>query len=262
MRRACLVMLLFVPSLFACGGGGGSSASDEAAPESGGSSVARDAVERWTENAEGVASYTVTMDMGGQESTETYVKRVVDGVPVFLPEGAEGQDAMAQFPQLLAAAREEGEGEVDGAATDILVVDDTAALDRVFASQGGPFRATRMEIHVGKDDDLMRQITVSGQATLPDGQAREVTNVIVLGDWREEDGFAYPFRTTTRVEGLSDMIQDAQAEMERQIAQLPEAQREAARQAMASQMQAAQQAASGDAIENVITVKELQVVRE
>lgn len=272
MRKGWLLPTMSLVGLLACGGGAEPGAADgdaESAVEAS-SSVAQDAIERWTENAEGVAGYTVTLETDGQERTENYVKEVVDGLPVFVPEGSQGsRDAMTQFPQLLAAAREEGTGDVGGEPTAILVVDDVATLTRIFAMEGGPFQPSRMEIHVGRDDHLMRQITITGQATMPGGgEAREVTTTVMLEDWRTTDGFAYPFRTATRTEGLSDLVQGstadvdaAAAEFERRLAEMPESQREAARQAMGNRFQAARQAASGDPLESVIVVKELQVRR-
>jgi hypothetical protein len=198
------------------------------------------------------------------------VKEVVDGIPVFRPEAVQGEarDAMVRMPQLMRTARAEGSGEVDGEATDVLVIDDAAALAEVFGGMGGPFQPSRMEIQVARDDHLMRQITITGNATGATGQASPITTVVRLEDWRTTDGFAYPFRTTSTTEGLGGMVPGgtgqmdaAMAEMERQIDQLPEAQREAARQAMSGRMEAARQAASGAPLETVITVKELRVSR-
>lgn len=272
MRGTALFSTLSILWLMACGNGGsdaGTATAEDGALEAG-SSVAQAAIDAWTENAEGVSGYTVTLETDGQESTDTYVKETVDGLPVFVPEGAEpgARDAMTQFPQLLAAAREQGTGSVDGEETDVLVVDDAATLTRIFAMEGGPFRPVRMEIHVGRSDHLMRQIEITGETTIPGGESREVTTIVTLGDWRTVDGFAYPWRTSTSTEGLSDLVQGstadidaAAAEFERQLAELPESQREAARQAMGSRFEAARQAASGDPLRTVIVVKDLQVRR-
>ncbi len=267
-----LVVFTAFMGLSACNKGGTEEAAEsaETGPAVASGSLASAVIDKWTDNAEGISGYTVTLTTDGSERTENYVKEDVNGIPVFVPEGTDpgSQDAMGQLPQLLATAREQGSGNVGGTATQILVVDDANALATLFPSEGGPFRPTRMEIQVGRDDLLVRQITLQGQATIPGGETRDVTNVVFLEDWRTVEGFAYPFRTTTRVEGLSDMVQSsaaeldaAAAEMERQIAQLPEAQREAARQAMAGRLQAARQMASGEPLESVTEVKDLQVRR-
>jgi hypothetical protein len=265
--------LLSILLLAACGGGGGTdadSATESETATQAGSDVAREAIEAWTENAEGVSGYTVTLETAGSERTETYVKEVVEGIPMFRPEGSTGgQDAMIQLPQLLAAARHEGSGDVGGVSTDVLIIDDAAALARLMPTDGGPFRPTSMEIQVGQDDRMMRQVKMIGEATIPGGEAREVTTTVQLDDWREVDGFAYPFRTTSRTEGLADIVPgsteqlDAAAqEFERQLAQMPEAQREAARRAMGNRLESVRNMAAGGPIEMLIVVKDLQVDRE
>ena len=87
-----------------------------------------------------------------------------------------------------------------------------------------------------------------------------------MTDWRTVDGFAYPHRTLARTEGLEDMVGSAMegmdaamAEMERQIEQMPEGQREMAREAMRQRMGAA--AAGGNPLESETVVVELQVER-
>lgn len=272
MRRGWIAPFLSILLLAACGGGGESdadSATDTEATSEVSGDVAREALEKWTENAEGVAGYTVTLESAGSERTESYVKEVVNGIPMFRPAGSTGgQDAMVQLPQLLAAAREEGSGDVGGVSTDILIIDDPAALERLMPTGGGPFRPTRMEIQLGQDDGMMRQVTIVGEATVPGGEAREVTTIVQLDDWRETDGFAYPFRTSSRTEGLGDIagsngqLDAAAQEFERQLEQMPEAQREAARRAMGSRLESARSMAAGEPIEMVIVVKSLQVDRE
>jgi hypothetical protein len=232
--------------------------------------VAREVLDRWVENAEGVESYTITFDAAGRETTETYVKKMVDGIPVFMPEGSRDADpdVMAGMARLINRARHEGTGEVEGETTDVLVVDDAAALAEIFeATAGGPFRPTRLEIQVGRDDRLMRQITTVGEAQMPTGEATEVITTVRFDDWRTVDGFAYPFRTTSQTEGLGMMSGrateeiEAMDEIERNIEQLPEAQREMAREALKAQVEGARRSAAGGGFDIVVVVKNLNVNR-
>ena len=252
----------------ACGGGGdpGESGADGGTATEEGSDVANETLEAWTENAEGVAAYTITLDVDGTERTDRYVRAEdVEGLPVFRPEGADAgaTDAMAAVPRLLRSARHDGESEIDGETTDVLVVDDAAMLTQAFPEMAeGPFRPLRIEFQVGSSDRLPRRMTMVGEATMPGGaEPTEVTTTVDFADWREVDGFRYPFRTTARTEGfdMGAAAAGAMAEAEAAIERLPEAQREMAREAMA---RSAPPQAEGGAMETVTVVKELEVERE
>jgi hypothetical protein len=266
-----IMAALLVSSTMACGDGEPeTSAGEREGAGEGATSVAREVLDRWVENAEGVESYTITFDAAGRETTETYVKKMVDGIPVFMPEGSRDADpdVMAGMARLINRARHEGTGEVEGETTDVLVVDGAAALAEIFeATAGGPFRPTRLEIQVGRDDRLMRQITTVGEAQMPTGEATEVITTVRFDDWRTVDGFAYPFRTTSQTEGLGMMSGrateeiEAMDEIERNIEQLPEAQREMAREALKAQVEGARRSAAGGGFDIVVVVKNLNVNR-
>jgi hypothetical protein len=94
-----------------------------------------------------------------------------------------------------------------------------------------------------------------------------VINTVRFDDWRRIDGFAYPFRTTSQTEGLGMMSGrateeiEAMDEIERNIEQLPEAQREMAREALKAQVEGARRSAAGGGFDIVVVVKNLNVNR-
>ncbi|HUP20854.1 MAG TPA: hypothetical protein VM778_13015 [Gemmatimonadota bacterium] len=256
--------------VIACGGasdGGDPSAEGEEMGAGTAEGVVGDALEAWAENAEGVSGYTVTVEEDGRQRTERYVRDSVDGMPVFVPEGSTTpENTMVQVPRLLRAARHEGSGEVEGESTDVLVLDDPAALASAIGTTGtSNFRPVRLEMHVGKSDRMPRRFRMVGEAMLPGGETRETTTTVTMTDWRTVDGFAYPHRTVARTEGLEDMIgaamegmDAAMVEMERQIEQLPESQRETAREAMRGRMG---MMADEDPLHSETVVLDLQVER-
>lgn len=264
-------LALCLTTVVACGGGtdGDSTATVDEEAAGSASGVVAEALAAWEANAEGVAGYTITLEEDGRQRTESYVRDSVDGMPVFRPaESASMDDAMVQVPRLLRAARSDGSGEVDGEPTDRLVLDDPATLTAAMGGAGSEqFRPTRLEIHVGKDDRMPRRFQMVGEVTIPDGEARETTTTVTMTDWRTVDGFAYPYRTVARTEGLEDMmgtalegLEAARAEMERQIEQLPEGQREMARQAMERNMGAVM-GGDDNPLESETVVVDLQVER-
>ena len=273
MRLSLIMAGLMVCALLGCSNDERESGADAGGPGSaagGATPVAREVLDRWVENAEGVDSYTIRYELDGRETkTETYVKEVVDGIPVFLPEEPSGvsRDAVVAIPRSLSRARHEGTGEVEGESTDVLVIDDAAVLAETFEATAG-FRPTRLEIQVGRDDRRMRQVTTVGEASMPTGEAREVIVTAKFDDWRTVDGFAYPFRTTSQTEALgaisgraSEEI-EAMDEIERNLEQLPESQREMAREAMKARVQKALRPAAGGGFDMVVVVKDLQVNRD
>lgn len=273
MRSARSLSILLLAALAAaCGGGDAESpgeapdtteaAADEA-PERG-SDAAERAIEALRENAEGVAGYVLVEETKGRVDTTRFEKIEVDGLPVFRPVttagGPEG-GAQPAVAGLLRRASPAGEGEVEGEPTEILVVEDPVAIADAMGGQMDPrFRPTRMEFHVGPDG-LPRRMTMSGEATMPSGGTHPITTEVTLTDWRTVDGFAHPFRRTTRVEGMAAMtraaVEGAMAEMEERMEGMPEARKEQAREMMRQRMEAASE--PGEA---VTVTRSLEVVRE
>jgi hypothetical protein len=273
MRLRWIMAALLLRTFMACGDSEPETSTvgeERASSAEGASSVAREVLERWVENAEGVESYTITFDVDGQETTETYVRQLVDGIPVFVPEESRDTDpdVMAGMARLISRARHEGIGEVEGESTDVLVIDDAAAIAEMFeATAGGPFRPTRLETQVGRDDRLIRQITMVGVAKMPTGESNGVITTVRFDDWRTVDGFAYPFRTTSQTEGLG-MVSgrateeiEAMDEIERNIEHLPEPQRESTREALKARVERARRPVAGGGFDVVVVVNNLSVNR-
>lgn len=273
-----IVLLAILP--VACGDGGGQAPAggsgaavdgsgaepaeaDERETAAGdGSEIVERALEAWKENAEGVAGFTVVEETNGTERTRRYVKTMVEGLPVYRPAGAEGGAASVGLMGMLERARYTGTGEVEGTPTEVFVVEGAEAI-REAAGDTLPraFEPTRIEIQVGPDD-FPRRATIEGEATAPDGEAHRITTVVTMTDWRTVDGFRHPFRTSTRHEGVADLARAAasrrMAEMESQIEQMPEAQRQQAREMMRQQLESIPEGPQ----ETVTVVKELRVEPE
>ena len=207
--------------------------------------VAGETLHQWLENAEGVEGYTITFEIRGRETTATFVKEVVDEIPVFTRRdfGDATQGVMAAIPLLLRYARHDGTRAVAGKSTDVLVIDDAAAITRTFeAVSEGSSHPTWLEIKVGRDDHLIHQVSMVGQTTLGTGEFREVITTLRHDDWRTVDRFIYPFRTTLQTEhlapaagfGAADQI-GAMEELERSLQQVPESEREGRREALRRQ---------------------------
>lgn len=228
------------------------------------SDVTERVIEAWRENAEGVAGYVVVEETDGQVDTTRYEKVEIEGLPSFRPVGsASAPDSAAQpvMMALLREARSAGAGEVAGEETDVLVLDDPAAIREVMgARMNGTFEPERLEFQVGSDG-LPRRMTMVGTARLPSGESPPITTEVTLTDWRRVDGFAHPFRRVTRLEGMGAVADaaagQAMAEMERRMEGMPEAQKEQARQMIRQRLEAMRGAS-----ETVTVTRSLEVERE
>lgn len=260
MRSRFLAPVLLALVALSCGGGG-----PDAGPGGDEEEISEEAervVEAWRENAAGVAAYTAVEDRGGGERTQRYVKKVVDGIPKFVPEQSAGSaDSTPDLIAFLRHARPAGGGEIEGVETRIFVVSDAEAL-RGALGEGAVTSIVpkRLEIHVGPDE-MPRRMTLHGELTV-EGETRPVTTEVTMTDWRTVDGFARPFRWTRRVEGMEALRRAALAEamrsLEGQVEEMTPEQREAARDLLRRKMGTA----TGGTGEVVTVVKSLEVERE
>lgn len=271
MRSSRAVALLLACVLVACGPG-----REDAPPEgsAGGgaveradlSEVARHVLEAWERNAEGVSGYTVVESTEGRVDTIRYERVEVDGLSSFRPVGsAEGpeRESSPVMMALLREARPTGKGEVEGEETDVLVLEDPATIRKVMGPRGnGTFAPRRIEFHVGREG-FPRRMRMQGETEVPADGSVSITTEVTLTDWREVEGFAHPFRRTTRVEGMAALAaaarEGAMAQMERRLEGMPESQKETAREALRRRLDAM---AAQDGRERVTVTRSLEVERE
>lgn len=234
------------------------------------SDVAEEALERYAERAEGIESFTVVQEVAGQETTQRFVKTMVDGYPVFQPEGSapSGNAAMSDYSRMLQRARETGTERVGGVETRTLVVEDFSGL--TFGPEGSEtFQPERMTLYIDTEEYLPRKMEIAGEVVV-DSQPRPVTTTITLEDYQIVEGFMYPYRTTVQAEGLMGaMGDDDRAEMERQLEEfdrrmeeMPAEQRRMAERAMGPRVEQMRRMMESGALEQTVVVKELRVNTE
>ncbi len=145
-----------------------------------------------------------------------------------------------------------GSEEIDGNDTWVLEVVDLAGLDLPDAKEFDP---TGITLHMDKALYVVRRAVVAGDLKI-DGKTTPISMETRLEDYREVDGFLYPFRTVSLIRGMQATVSDKnRAElaqltpfleqqmkgMEQQLAQIPPEQRAMIEQLMRQRMPQVQQ---------------------
>lgn len=239
------------------------------------------AFERHEQRMEGVRTYRVTQRVLGMTTTNRFVKRTVDGHPVFVQAGRDSVDAgmprgwgnpYRLFPRVADRAELEGRATVDGHEAWRIVVDDFQGLDLEAMTPdraGGQFRPQRLELLLGTGDLVLRRLSMQGKM-VTDTASTAFAMEAGFHDYRRQEGMLFPFRLTLRVQGLTaavpaEELERAQrqlARVERQLEQLPEGERERARQSMGPQLERLQQLVDGGPVETEVVVTDLRVNEE
>lgn len=211
-------------------------------------SLARELEALYQDRISGVTEITIVslMDEGmmqGMESSTTLKKTEVDGRQTLRPVDAEGEfeglfEGMYDdvLPQIVRNATSIDQTMRDGMEVYHIRVEDTEFLENLDPSDGmvddeiaGEFELESAEIVLDTDELLLR--AVSFRQTGEGGE--EVTVHFQMSDYRDHSGFPVPWLMEFELEGLDQMISEEQMaearrameEMERQLAQMPEAQR-------------------------------------
>lgn len=239
-------------------------------------------LERYEASIDGVQDYTVTQKVMGFTTTTRFVKREIGGHPVFVPAEPEGEgenpvpegwgNPYRMLPELASRATIAGHGSVEGRDTWIIEVTDLEDLDfegMTPAGVGGEFRPTGMRFQVGTEDDLLRQIHVTGEVASEGSEPRPVEMTASLLDYRTVDGMPYPFQARIRVQGLAGaMSREEQAAARQQLQQLrermanmPEQQREMMEQMMGSQLENLEKMVEGGPVDVTVEATSVEVNR-
>ncbi len=228
--------------------------------------------------AEGIDNYTIVQDVMGQTMTMYYEKDASGAHPIFRVRKVTGMDGnahepaagnegefWAKLPAIMEHARSGGRETVDGHATEVVIIDDLAetGFGESFAPEGGDFTPETATLYVDPELWIPRRMVFTG-VMKAQGRTSDITLTMDAQDIRDVDGLLQPFHTLVRVDGLGQAIDPnmrAQYEqMKKQLAEMPESQRQMAEKMMKSQLEQIEQMMKGDGGMNLeLVVRALHV---
>lgn len=219
------------------------------------------------ERADGVDDYTVSQTMMAFSTKTYFEKEMVEGRPVFrarttsasgmnmsLGNENTGYGDVFEFgPELIEHGRYVGRESIDGRETHVLAIDDLSALDLEPPSspdESMDFEPKSGQVYVDGELWVPRRMAFEGVATMEGGETHDVTFRIDLMDVRDIQGLLIPHRTMITIDGFEAMVdpemQQQLAEMEEQLANLPESQRAMVEQMLGPQIEQIKNMMSGD----------------
>jgi len=228
--------------------------------------------------AEGIDNYTIVQDVAGQTMTMYYEKDASGPHAAFRvrkvtgPGGA-ANDPMAgtedefweKLPAMMEHARSGGQETVDGHATEVVVIDDLAesGFGERFAQGKGDFTPRTATLYVDPELWIPRRTVITG-VMKNERRTADITMTMDAQDIRDVDGLLQPYHTLVRIDGLGQAIdpkmRQQYEEMKKQLAEMPESQRQMAERMMKGRMEQIEQMMSGDGGMNVeLVVRELHV---
>lgn len=236
--------------------------------------VIETAIKRYEQRMSAVENYTLVHDIMGMEVSNYFVKRMVDGRPVFQISdayGGEDDDALGQmyneFTMVADRAALHGTEPIDGKKTYVLSVDDFSGLDwgsemgdnQVFTPKKGLF-------YLDSDEYILRKLIMEGEME-GEGGTSPVTMEALFQDYREVKGMLHPFRTTMTMRGVTAGMSEEEMEearqsleeLKRQMESMPEAQRKMMESMMKDQVERLEEMVNSGNMEFTLEVKELRV---
>lgn len=267
LALAGLVLLLAVPGA-------------PAVPQSGQVIMER-ALEAHERRVAGVSEYTVTqsIDVMGGTVTRRFVKRTVDGHPVFVeasreegPTPAGWGNPYRLFARLSDRARNEGREALDGGEVWRVTVDDFAGVDvGGMTPEGAPgeFRPETASFLLDTETFVIRRVVMRGTMESESGSG-PVKVEAGFDDYREVRGMLHPFHTQISVEGMNavlteEEIREARRRLEAMRARLDslsQAQREMLRPVIGPRMEQLERTVETGRLDVTVDVQDLQVTRE
>ena len=241
-------------------------------------SVLERMIAEYDRRAESIDNYTIVQDVMGQTMTMYYEKDASGVHPVFRvrkvtgpgrgandPMGGTEDEFWDKLPAMMEQARSGGKETVDGHATEVVVIDDLSesGFGERFAQGKGDFTPQRATLYVDPELWIPRRTVITG-VMKSEGRTADITMTMDAQDIREVDGLLQPFRTLVRVDGLGKAIdpkmRQQYEEMKKQLAEMPESQRQMAERMMKGQMEQIEQMMNGDGGMNLeLVVRELHV---
>lgn len=230
--------------------------------------------------AEGIDNYTVIQDVMGQSMSMYFEKDVSGAHPVFrtrqvvvngmgdqsLADRSQDADEFwAMLPELAAKATSGGRETVDGHAVHVVQLNDMAetGFGKSFAPDNADFTPRRSTLYVDADLWVPRRMVFEGTMTFQ-GREADITMTIDLRDIRDISGLLHPFVTAVRIDGLGQAVdpemRQQYEQMKKQLAEMPESQRQMVEQMMKGRMEQMEQVMGGDGGMNVeLVVREVRV---
>jgi hypothetical protein len=188
----------------------------------------------------------------GMEMTTEFEKRDVNGRPVLVSTGsgtAMGDEAgklWADFEALAKSAELAGTEKVGNRKCWVLRLDDPDALGLLPESgmEGQSFEAKEAHLFIDQEDSLLRRMKFDGTATV-NGESSPVAMEITFSDYRKVEGFPYPWAMDMRMAGMESGMSEEEmeeaktslAELEKQLASMPEEQRKLVEPMLGGQME-------------------------
>ncbi len=232
----------------------------------------------------GIEDVTVTQEIMGIPMTSYMVRETVDGRAVLRSRAnhTPGFDENIQFDaaeafwtdpyELWGASADrwvlEGPSSMDGRSTWSLQISDFDGLDLEFDIPNGADGFDLRELAVEMDRELLVPLQVGIRGEVRDGgRLHPVAMQIHFSDYREVQGYLHPFVTALELDMASSGISETEleqaragmAELQRQLEEMPEAQRQMIQGMMQEQLQAFENVLAGEAIELQLRVMDLQV---
>jgi hypothetical protein len=218
----------------------------------------------YARRAENVDNYTLVQDAMGFETVSYFVKEMDNGRPVFQLQrtsaggidmgGSPGEGSLDELysmgEELAERAAYLGVRSVNDYDVHVLEVADFTGMG--FGQNVTPdseFTPTNGTVYLDVDTYAPRMLEFEGEMTNQDG-VHLVTSTVEMGDYREVEGMLVAYRTVVSIEGLGAAIDPetrAQFEqMQRELENMPPAQREMVESMMADQLAQFQAMMEGD----------------
>lgn len=199
----------------------------------------------------GVDDYTVVQNVMGTTTTVHFERQEVGGQVVFRPTAEVGgteipdqaspvDDGFFLRPDVADRMTYEGRDEVDGHACHVVRLTDFEGLGDVADQE--EMEMESMSFCMDADEHVVRRMEMEGMANMGGG-AQSMSTTAIFKDYREVGGMIHPWRVEMTVAGVGAdpeqqaRMREAMAEMEKQLEQLPESQRERVRSMMESRME-------------------------
>lgn len=179
-----------------------------------GGEVLRSALERYESRLEGVETVTITQvsetAVGGRDTSELrLVKRRVNGRALLVPRGdsvgsvATLSALYARLPELSEHAVLRGRATVDGHDAQVVHLAALGDVDLGFGSVSpgaadGGLRADSATLYVGTERRLVRRADAHGRLSFG-GTGYPFTARARMSDFRDVEGFVYPYRSEVRI---------------------------------------------------------------
>jgi hypothetical protein len=246
------------------------------------------AMEAHQDRLAGVDDLVIEQEVMGFSATTYMVKEEVDGRPVLRTRstGAGGiqtgagevdpgdiageiwADPWGVYQDGIERWTLEGESSVDGSPTWRLGLTDFEGLDwdATVPGQDAPFEPRRLMVELEKERLIPLELQVEGEV-MDGGELRPLALQMNFTDYREVEGYLHPFLMTMELDlaaaGVSaDDAARARSgleELQRQLEDMPESQRQMVEQMMGEQLRAFEGMLSGEGLQVDLRVTDLRV---